>query len=125
MKTLGEFYREHVLSLPKKSLKKRELPVNYGPVTMRQEIFGWKLLSGREQLDCRSQAEARYLRIFWEAGAYDIMVPREDAQIEPFLPELERMKSRMEEIIGDFASTLRSPKLREQLRQEVFAELIQ
>jgi hypothetical protein len=123
MKLLGEFYREKILSLPKKSLKKKEFPYYSGEVKMEQDLFGWKLYIDKELIECRSEAEARFLKIFIEARMTEIRVPKDDEYLKSILPELEEIKNWTEEVLNSYCETLMNRQLREQLRHEVYLEI--
>lgn len=60
MKLIGEFYREKILSLPKRKLSKKELSDNSGEIKVERDLFGWKLYSGKNFIECRSEEEARF-----------------------------------------------------------------
>ena len=129
MKTAGEYYREKVLSLPKKQLRKVEL--EYSPENLRVEkdLFGWKLFYtrlGRKTeyfLECRSGEEARYVKIFCELGLLEIRVPKDEEYLKNILPELERIKSTLDEILNSYMETIVSRKIRERLKSEVYMEI--
>jgi hypothetical protein len=121
MKTLGEFYREKILS--HKPLITRKLPENSDSIRIERDLFGWKLYSGKNIIECRSEDEARYLRIFLEAGLTKVRVPRDDKYLRIILPELETLKSKIDKIINSYAETILDARIRKRLKQEVWAEI--
>jgi hypothetical protein len=124
MKTLGEFYREKVLSLKKRQLEERELPNVGRNLRIEADLFRWKLYySESKYLSCRSEAEARYLKVFLDAGLTEIMVPKDDSYLESILPELERLKNRIEEIINHYIDGILDSSIRAQVRHKVYAEI--
>lgn len=123
MKTLGEFYRERVLS--QKGLDKREMPVGNGRCEVVKDLFGWKLVIDRSSVPCRSEAEARFLKVYVDAGMTEVAIPKDDTYLEQILPELERLKVRTDEIIESYLDTIPDRRVRERLRQEVFAGLLE
>ena len=122
MKTLGEFYREKILTLPESSLVKRELPDSSGEIRIERDLFGWKLFSGKNFIECRSEEEARYLKIFLDAGLKEVYVP-DDEHIKDILPELEALKARIDEIINSYLDGILNPRIRERIRSEVYNEI--
>jgi hypothetical protein len=122
MKTLGEFYREKILSLPESSLVKRELPDSSGEIRIERDLFGWKLYSGKNFIECRSEEEARYLKIFLDAGLKEVYVP-DDEHLKDILPELEALKARIDEIINSYLDGILNPRIRERIRSEVYNEI--
>jgi hypothetical protein len=123
MKLIGEFYREKVLSLPKRSLFKKELSDNSGETKIERDLFGWKLFSGKNFIECRSEEEARYLKILLDLGFTEIYVPKDDAYLKDILPELERLKTRTDEILNSYLETILDRKIKERLRYEVYMEI--
>jgi hypothetical protein len=121
MKTLGEFYREKILS--HKNLITRKLPENSDIIRIERDLFGWKLFSGKNFIECRSEEEARYLRIFLEAGLEKVRVPKNHKYLRMILPELETLKSKIDKIINSYAESILDAKIRKRLKQEVWAEI--
>ncbi len=130
-KLIGEIYREKVLSLPKRSLRKVEL--EYSPENLRieKDLFGWKLFYtryGRKAeyfLECRSEEEARFLKVFFELGLKDIRVPKDEEYLKNILPELEKEKNRTDEILNSYLETILNRHAREQLKHEVYMEVLE
>ena len=122
MRTLGEFYREKVLSAQR--LKSVTLPEPQGELRIDRSLFGWVLLVDGKTVPCRSNEEARYLRVFCEAGLTEVSVPADDEHLKAILPELENLKSRTDGIVESYLESILDRKLRERLRHEVYAELL-
>jgi len=123
IKRIGEFYKVKVLSLPKESLVKRELPDNSGKIKIEKDLFGWRLYSGKNFIECRCEEEARYLKVFLDAGLTEVCVPKDDEYLKNILPELERLKIRTDEIINLYISGILNRRLRERIRNEVYMEI--
>lgn len=122
MKTLGEFYREKVLSAPR--LRRRELPATDGDVRVEKDLFGWVLVVNGTKVQCASEAEARFLRVFRDAGMTEVKVPEDEDYLRSILPELERLKARTDEIVESYLESILDPRMRDRLRHEVFSELL-
>lgn len=129
MKTLGEFYREKILSLPKRSRVKREIETNWGGTKIERDLFGWKLYYNLEHrkaqglFECRSEEEARYLKVFLDAGMKEFLVPKDEEFLKAILPELETLKSKIDRIINSYAETILDSKIRKRLKDEVWSEI--
>lgn len=122
MKTIGEFYREKILS--REYIISRKLPNNSGKSKIEKDLFAWKLYSGKTFIECRSEEEARYLKVFLDAGMTEICVPEDDEYLKSILPELESLKSKIEQIVNSYLeSILNHNKIREKVKHEVFMEL--
>jgi len=123
VKTIGQFYREKVLS--QQGLTLKELPADGDVIAVEQDLFGWKLRIGRKSIPCRSEAEARFLAVLRDAGMTEIQVPDDDSYLAEILPALEKLKARVDEIIESYLDAVRDPQARETVRREVFAEITQ
>lgn len=124
MKTLGEFYREKILSLPEEKLDTIEFSYSSNGLKITKDLFGWKLCSGRRFIECKTEEEARYLKVFIEVGMTEIKMPKDNEYLKSILPELEHLKKRAEEIINQYIDGMRSRKIREQVRWAVWSEVL-
>lgn len=130
MKTIGEFYKEKILPLPENMRTMREIPYSFPEnVEIKKELFGWKIFytrTGRKSLEvieCRSKEEAKYLEILIDSGMREIFVPNDDEYIKVILPELEKIKTKVDEILNSYLETILDRKIRERLKYEVFMEI--
>ena len=130
MKTIGEFYKEKILSLPGNMLTLMEIPYSFPEnMEIKKELFGWKIFYTRpgrkslEVIECRSKEVAHYLGILIDSGMTEIYVPNDDEYIKSILPELERIKTKIDEILNHYMQTILNRKIREQLKYTVFMEI--
>lgn len=130
MKFIGEVYKEKVLSLPPKERKKVEIPLNDGVTRIEAELFGWKIYFrklGRKQelfIDCRSEEEARYIKIFIDMYAQEVYVPNDDNLLKEVLEEIEDLKIESDKILNVFLRTIRKRSNREKLKFMVYKDLL-
>lgn len=122
MKTLGEFYREKIVG--RKDLATREFLDYRGESNIVHDLFGWKLYSGKNFIECRSKEEARFLEIYFEAGMTEVSVPEDNDYLKTILPELEKLKEGMDEIISLYVRSIFNRKIRERLKREVYQEIL-
>lgn len=122
MQTLGEFYREKILS--REDLITRESPDSSGEIKIEKDLFGWKLYSGKYLIECRSGEEARYLKVFLEAGMKSVSIPKDDEYLKAILPELERLKARIDQIIHFYIEAVLNRKIRAEVRHRVWTEML-
>jgi len=122
---LGNFYREKILT--QKDLKTVKLFRSDTTRTKRVEIknglFGWQLSSGKDQIDCQSEAEAEYLKIWIEAGLDEVKVPTDASYLEEIVTELKALKEKIDQIISDHISSITNQKLQHKILQKLQGEL--
>lgn len=122
MENFYDFCQEKVLPLGSKKLTKRELVgyVCWNETEIIQNLFGWQIRveDGKHIFDCRSETEARYLRVFIEMGAREVFVPKDEAYLDEILPRLEYLRRRAEEVYDNRMKTVFSRKLREEVRRK-------
>jgi hypothetical protein len=131
MKRIGAFYKEQVLSLPEQSRILREMPFSFlENMEIIEDLFGWKIYytklgrKSRAFIECRSEDEARYLKALNDSGMTKIYVPEDDEYLRNILPELERLKTRTEEILNEHLYGILSRNMRQKLRFAVYMELV-
>ncbi len=122
MKTLGEFYREYIVG--RADLTTREFLEFNGECEVVKDLFGWKLYSGKHSIECRSSEEARFLKVFLDAGMQEVAVPADDNYLKQILPELEHLKKRTDEIIALHVDGVLRPAIKERVRRQVYQELL-
>jgi len=130
MKLIGELYKEKVLSLPRNQRRKFEIPLNSGVTRLENDFFGWKLYYrklGRKSenfIECRSEEEARYIKLFMELESREIFIPNDDNYIRKILPEFEELKRKVDEILNEYLETLMRRHHRERLKFMVYREVM-
>ena len=93
-------------------------------IKIENEIFGFRLISGRKHVDCKIEEEAKYLEIFLSAGLDKIRVPTQESELRQILPELEKLKQKTDEIIKEYISTIANAKLRSKLEHLIWSEVM-
>ncbi len=123
MRTIGKFYEDEILCLPKRKLKK-VLPRGVGEIKIDRDLFGWKLYEGKEYIECRSEEEARYLKIFLDTDVvYKVYVPKDDEHLKNILPKFEKLKNKIDEIINDVLYSVLNRNINARARREVYKEI--
>mgnify|MGYP001078563479 CR=1 FL=1 len=64
------------------------------------------------------------MKVFLESGITRIRVPKDDEYLKSILPELEKLKARIDEIINSSLRSVLDRSKKAQLRHEIFAELM-
>jgi|UniRef100_A0A7V3PS71 hypothetical protein len=124
MMTFGDFYQKRVLTFPERVM--RRLPAVAEPegVRIEKQLFGWCLVVKNKQIECRSEVEAQFLKLCLELGLSEVAVPVDDRYLIKILPEFERLKAKVDEIMSRYLTTVESRKVRTQIRQRVYARLL-
>jgi hypothetical protein len=120
--TLGKFYKENVLS--RKLLYTKRLLKLSEPVRVEQELFGWRLYSGKKYIKCSSEPEARYLKVWLETGLEKVKIPKDENYLISIVPELEKTKERVDEIVEDYLSSILDTKIRDKISHQVWMEIV-
>lgn len=119
--TLGKFYRDKIL--PHKPLRTQSLPRVSDEIKLQQGLFGWRLSSGREHIDCTSEMEARYLKVWLQAGLESVNMPKDEDYLKKIVPELEHLNRKTDEIFEDYLGSILDPRLRQRLLHQLWQEV--
>ncbi|MBM3239056.1 SAM-dependent DNA methyltransferase [Candidatus Poribacteria bacterium] len=127
--TIGKFYREKILSQESLSTKTlapvgRTVSSPHASIKIEQDLLGWKLYSVRRHIECRSQEEARYLKIFLEAGLGEVKIPEDDEYLKSILPELEALKTKADKIVSSYLESIVDSKTRAKIEHQLWAEMM-
>ncbi|MBI4824331.1 MAG: SAM-dependent DNA methyltransferase [Nitrospirae bacterium] len=122
-KLLGHFYRENILN--QKALKTVRLFHPQKEIQIKNGLWGWRLSSGKDLIECESEAEAEYLKIWLESGLEEVKVPKDESYLSKILPELKALKERIDQIINDHISSIKSQKIQNAILRKLQGELFQ
>ena len=122
-KLIGNFYRDKILN--HKNLKTVKLFHPIKDIQIKNELFGWRVSSGKNHMDCDNEAEAEYLKIWLESGLEEVKVPKDETYISKILPELKSLKEKIDQTISDHISSITSQKLQNKILQKLQGELFQ
>lgn len=125
-KLLGHFYREKILN--QKNLKTVKLFHPKKEIQITKDFLGgsgWLLISGKDHIECRTEVEAEYLKLWLESGLEEIKVPKDESYISKILPELKALKEKIDRIISDYISSITSQKLQNKILQKLQGELFE
>jgi len=121
--TLGKLYSEKVKK-SKIPLRTVHLPAKTDKIRIDSEIFGFRLISGRKHVDCKTEDEAKYLKIFLEAGMEKVKIPKQELHLKQILPELQQIKQKIDKVIESDISTIINVKLRKKLEHLIWQEVM-
>ena len=120
--TLGKFYSEKILS--QKQVYTKKLPKPSEKISIEQDLYGWRLYSGKKHIACESEQEARYLKVWLEAGLEKVKIPKDKEYLETILPELEKLKKQIDEIVNSYLESILDPKTRTKIEQQLWMEIL-
>ncbi len=119
MELIGEYHRDKVLCLPKNQRKQMDLPTWRNAVVVN-ELFGWVVRQGKEMIECRSEAEARYIWALWSYDWTDFWVPTDDKYLEEILPRLLVLKKGHDEFIQERIQLYSNRRFRQELKRRIY-----
>jgi hypothetical protein len=120
--TIGKFYREKILT--HKPLLTKMLPKASDKVKIEQHLFGWRLSSGKKYLECNSEEEARYLKVFLEAGTDKVKMPKDIEYLKSILPEMENLKIKITEVINSYLESIVDTKTKAKIAHNLWTEVL-
>jgi hypothetical protein len=115
------FYKKNILTETK--LTKVQLPMRKRPLEVVNELFGWSVKSGRQQLHCETEEAARYLKVFIDAGLPEVMISSNHSILKRTILEFEKIKAENDNIIETQLESVLNVKLQDSLRNEIWSEL--
>jgi len=119
--TLGKFYKEKILS--QKPLYTKTLPRLTDDIAVRQSLLGWRLYSGKNYIDCASELEARYLKVWLETGKEEVKVPKDEDYLKTIVPELESLKAKIDDAINAHLGFIANPRTRDRILHRLWQEI--
>jgi hypothetical protein len=102
----------------------RSLPDGSGEVKINHELFGWRLSRDNQYVDCNSELEARYLKVWMEMGLTTIVAPENEEGLKKLVPDLEALTQKINAIFESHLNSIVAAKLKDQLRQLLLSEVI-
>jgi len=120
-KTLGKFYQDNILS--HRPLYIKRLPVPSGEIKLEQDLFGWRLSWGRHYISCTSESEARYLKVWLEAGLERIKIPKDENYMNSIVTELENLKKMTDEVFENYLGSILDPRTHQRLLHHLWQEV--
>jgi type I restriction-modification system DNA methylase subunit len=120
--TLGVFFKSEIA--PQKPLTTKTLPRFVGDISVVQELFDWYLYLGTKKVKCGSELEARYLKVWAEAGIEQVKVPKDEKVLKTIVPKLEKLKLSLDKVVQSHLNSILDRKTRVQIAHFVWAELV-
>jgi len=112
--TYRKFYEEKVLS--RKELKEVKLFSPAKKPFISIGLFGCEIVAGKERIQCVNEEEARYLKVWLDAGlTEEVKAPTDEKYLKHILPELEELHTNISRIISEHLESITSQKLCNQI----------
>jgi hypothetical protein len=121
--TIGSFYRKRVV--PRVEVRELTLPPVTDQISISQGLFGWRLHSSTQFVDCQSEPEARFLRVLLKYGFDEVKVPTEESYLSVILPQIEELDERIGSIVESYLEPMTNARVRDSLRRRVHSQIIQ
>ncbi len=78
---------------------------------------------GRKVIDCLSETQARYLRVFVEMGWGKAPVPKDNGYLAKIIDQWENLFKKTQETLEEYTSSILRNKTRDLLAHTVWAKL--
>ena len=118
---IKKWYKEKILN--QKKLKIHKLPEAEEDMKIEKSLFGWQLKNGKSAIACRSEFEARYLKIWIELGLEKIKVPADEQYLKKCMIELEKLKSEIDSKIDSLVGSILDRKLKKIILHRIWQRL--
>lgn len=74
-------------------------------------------------MDCTSETEARYLKVWLEAGLESVKIPKDEDYLREIVPELESLKQKTDAVFEDYLSSILDSRTRQRLLHQLWQEV--
>ena len=119
--TPGKFFKEKISS--HKPLSSRNLPKPSGEIEIVEDIEGYRLYYGKKYILCDTQSEARYLKVWLEAGLESIKIPQDKVYLARIVPRLEKLMQKIKETVESYTDSILQLKLRQKILHQIWQSL--
>ena len=120
-KSLKKWYEEKILL--RNDLETRKLPEIGNNLTIEKGLYGWKIKGDKGSLQCTSEVEAEFLKIWLEIGSKSISIPKDEAYLLKVTAELKALKKEIDDIIDSYLSSILDSKLKSQILYRVWQSI--
>jgi hypothetical protein len=117
---LATFYKGRIATV---SLYTRDLPKQAEPIEIENSLLGWRLKVGKKSIDCSSEAQARYLRVFAEMGWDHAPVPQDDGYLSSITDQWEELFQKTQTVIEEHTASILQRKTRDRIVHTVWANI--
>lgn len=117
---LTTFYRERIATVPCHTF---DLPKRDEPIEIENSLLGWRLRIGKKAIDCSSEAQARYLRVYAEMGWDHVPIPQDDGYLPSIVVEWEKLFGETQIVLEEHTLSILQRRVRERVTDAVWEKL--
>lgn len=92
---------------------------------MEWNPFGYLLVGKENSVECKTEEEARYLKVFWDAGIKEVKIPRDEKFLKEILVELEDPKRIVDERMNSYMRSILRKQDKVRLRNAVYEDFFE
>lgn len=118
----GKFYKEKILT--QKEIYPKEFIKMPRKIKIEKNLFKWNLICGKSYLECNSEEEGRYLKVFIEAGMEKVNIPKDKKYLQGIVLDLEILKNKIDQIVDSYLESIINLKTKERLRHQIWLEIM-
>jgi hypothetical protein len=85
--------------------------------------MGWRLYSDKHSIDCASELEARYLKVWLETGLDSTKTPGNEDYLKVIVPQLESLKRKIDQIIAPYVDSIVNVKTKDRILRQLWMEI--
>lgn len=120
-KSLKKWYEEKILT--RNDLEIKEFPDLGNNLKIEKGLYGWKIKGDKGFLQCTSEAEAEYLKIWIEIGTKSISIPKNETYLSKAAEELKNLKKEIDDLIDSYLGSVLDNKLKSQIIYRVWQSI--
>ncbi|MDI6752829.1 MAG: N-6 DNA methylase [Thermodesulfobacteriota bacterium] len=117
---LATFFKARITSVACSALN---LPKRADPIEVENSLLGWRLKVGKKGIDCSSEPQARYLKIFVEMGWDYAPVPQEESFLSSIIDKWEDLFEKAQAVLEEHTVSILQRNTRDRLVHTVWKKL--
>lgn len=117
---MATFFKDRIATVP---CYVQDLPKHADPIEIENSLLGWRLRIGKRAIDCSSEAQARYLRVFAEMVWDHVPVPRDNNYLPTIVDEWEKLFEETQVVLEENTLSILQRRVRERVTDSVWEKL--
>ncbi|MDD4052912.1 MAG: hypothetical protein PHR28_13580, partial [candidate division Zixibacteria bacterium] len=120
VKELVQFLKTKVIS---EGIDFRRLPTFKGPVIIENTLLGWQVNNGSSRVECKSESEARFLKIFMEMRWNEVPVLAKGRLTSALARNLEKYFESASTVLEEYNSAILQRRIRDRFTRIFWAHV--